>query len=285
MRIHSTWLAPLAALTLAIVSASDAAAQGFFQQLFGFSTPPAAEMPQSRPQPSLTPGGRPYNFPAQQSTPRRGGEDDDERGAKVGTLKTVCVRMCDGYYFPVSNATTKKGLFRDQMKCRSACGDEARLFHLPAGSTDVGEATDGNGRVYGLLNVAYKYRKSLVAGCQCRPAPWSEAEAARHQQYAEAEAVKSAAEAAQAAKMASVQEPAKPAPDAKAATVVADAVEAKAKPAKTTKLAGNVRAAANSSVAPTRRTQPSYAPTPPPSGAMALGGGGLVWPGEAPKRQ
>ena len=40
------------------------------------------------------------------------------------------------------------------------------------------------GRAYASYPVAFKYRKTLVQGCQCRPQPWTEAELARHRAYA-----------------------------------------------------------------------------------------------------
>ena len=54
--------------------------------------------------------------------------------------------------------------------------------------------TDLSGRAYGRLPQAFQYRKELVAGCACKPEPWSEAELARHEAYAmiEAEAAKEA---------------------------------------------------------------------------------------------
>jgi hypothetical protein len=43
---------------------------------------------------------------------------------------------------------------------------------------------DLSGRSYASLPNAFRYRKALVEGCSCKPAPWSVEEAARHQGYA-----------------------------------------------------------------------------------------------------
>ena len=43
---------------------------------------------------------------------------------------------------------------------------------------------DLTGRAYGSYPTAFKYRKTLVEGCGCRPQPWSETERARHRAYA-----------------------------------------------------------------------------------------------------
>ena len=41
---------------------------------------------------------------------------------------------------------------------------------------------------YAALPNAFKYRKTLVEGCRCRPQPWSEAELQRHRGYAQRQA-------------------------------------------------------------------------------------------------
>jgi hypothetical protein len=185
-------------------ASSSAHAQGFFEQLFG-ATPKSRPMPSLSVPPgqnqgysqggfsgTLTPGGRPY--PARDTNERRKDrldENGDEPGER-GTYRTLCVRMCDGYYFPISNSTTKKNFYRDQSKCKSTCGGEARLFVTPttmsiSPTASMENLVDLNGAAYAKLPVAFKYRKTLVAGCQCKPEPWSSAELNRHQRYAEAE--------------------------------------------------------------------------------------------------
>ena len=58
--------------------------------------------------------------------------------AAIATYRTLCVRLCDGFYFPISFATPEGGLARDAEQCRASCGVEARLFyHLnPGGSVE-----------------------------------------------------------------------------------------------------------------------------------------------------
>jgi hypothetical protein len=299
MRIHlgGPWAA-VAVIACAVLTATagPVAAQGFFQQLFGSIPPPPAPMPQ--------PSARPFVMPySNYSTRRPSQDDDDERASSGGKFKTVCVRMCDGFYFPISNSTSKKGFYRDQMRCRSACGDDARLFHLPAGATDIGDANDNNGRVYNLLPVAYRYRKALTPGCQCRQAPWSEAEQARHQQYAIKDADKQAQQKADnvaraeadktIGEKAEAGEATEPAP-----VSVADA-KGKAQKISANQKAGGARSATQQSGQPAgqqagRRPQatpaatlaaaaPKVAQQPAPMG-LGLGGGGYSWPGDPPRR-
>ncbi len=119
--------------------------------------------------------------------------------AHTGTYRTLCVRLCDGYYFPISFATTRSGLADDADKCSASCGAEARLFYYPNPGGAVETMTDLTGMAYSVLPNAFKYRKTLVSGCQCRLEPWSEAELARHRGYARGRpsGVESAGSAAQ----------------------------------------------------------------------------------------
>lgn len=219
----------------------------------------------------MTPGGRPYTLPSSPGSARSLSSGDDELPRSSGSYKTICVRMCDGFYFPVSNHTVRKGFYRDQMRCRAQCGEEGRLFYLPATTTEIDAALDLQGRVYGRLQTAYVYRRTLVAGCQCRPDPWSEVEAERHRQYADAEA------------------------DKKTAGVDAEPADAKDTAGEDdTRLNARERlpkpqsrlAVANSKPAP----KPTAMPRPPVQPASAIGasglfgGGQLVWPGDAPRR-
>jgi len=103
---------------------------------------------------------------------------------------TMCVRMCDGYYFPISHRVSRSRLHDDADVCRSRCSDSvAQLFYFPAPGGSMHTAVDLNGRGYASLPIAFQHRKRLVAGCTCRPEPWSEGAKARHHGYALAEGV------------------------------------------------------------------------------------------------
>lgn len=104
--------------------------------------------------------------------------DDGQR------FRTVCVRICDGYYWPISFSTTRGQFYRDEAQCQSSCGGEARLFYHPNPGGGMADAVDQTGRAYTQLATAFLYRRKRIDGCACRPAPWSEAELARHRQYA-----------------------------------------------------------------------------------------------------
>lgn len=102
----------------------------------------------------------------------------------VRTYRTMCVRLCDGAYFPISFATTRNRFAEDEARCAARCGSPTRLFAFPndGGSPDV--MKDRSGRSYIALPTAFQFRKGSDAACTCRAAPWEEASKARHRRYA-----------------------------------------------------------------------------------------------------
>lgn len=96
----------------------------------------------------------------------------------VSTFRTVCVRACDGFFFPISFQTTKNAFNRDEAICRATCpGAEAKLFAYPNPGGKMENASDINGEPYTNLQNAFRYRKEFVAGCSCKPEGMNWAEA------------------------------------------------------------------------------------------------------------
>lgn len=98
--------------------------------------------------------------------------------------RTVCVRLCDGYYFPVSAAAAPGEFQRDEATCRASCASPAKLFVYRNKDGSSETMTDLTGMPYGALATAYQYRVSYDAACTCSPAPWTETAANRHRLYA-----------------------------------------------------------------------------------------------------
>jgi hypothetical protein len=113
-------------------------------------------------------------------SPFGGIEQADAFGMTGGTYRTLCVRLCDGYYFPLSHAAPMSLLSRDADKCTAACGEEGRLFYHPTQTNDVSSALDFTGSAYSGLANAFRYRKALVDGCTCKPQSHLQAERASH---------------------------------------------------------------------------------------------------------
>jgi hypothetical protein len=85
------------------------------------------------------------------------------------TYKTICVRSCDGYYFPISFAATAAKFHDDEQVCQRACpAAEANLYTFRNPGEDVTRAVSLNGRPYTELPNAFKYRTEMSNACSCR---------------------------------------------------------------------------------------------------------------------
>lgn len=85
-----------------------------------------------------------------------------------GTYRTLCVRTCDGYYFPISFSTTRDRLPEDQQTCQAMCpaSDAKLFFHLnPGGGPEDMVALDG--QPYSSLPTAFQYRTRIESSCAC----------------------------------------------------------------------------------------------------------------------
>ena len=105
-----------------------------------------------------------------------------KRGAFGGSY-VVCVRACDGSFFPISYFG---GSPSDQQEvCQSLCPNATvALYSLPFGGT-IDEAVSINGEPYANLSNAHKFEQTFDASCSCRALgqSWAEALAAAEAKY------------------------------------------------------------------------------------------------------
>ncbi len=88
-----------------------------------------------------------------------------------GTYRTLCVRTCDGYYFPISFSTTSDRFPEDAQTCAAMCpGAQAELFYHPNPGGGPETMMSMGGVPYSSLPTAFQYRTSLNASCTCKPA-------------------------------------------------------------------------------------------------------------------
>jgi hypothetical protein len=128
------------------VNAARAAAQGggFFNDLFGNNNPQGAP----------------------------------DMGPPSSTYKTVCVRTCDGFFFPVSYATTPSRFPDDERACKQLCpAAEAVLYAFRYPGEDINQAVSISGQPYTALPNAFKYRQEFNPSCSCKAANQSWADA------------------------------------------------------------------------------------------------------------
>jgi Protein of unknown function (DUF2865) len=130
---------------------------------------------------------RPWSSVPREPEERKSNPQGSQRwqAPRWGTYRTVCVRLCDGYYWPISYATTRDRFSRDAKQCELGCPNRSRLFYHRSG-TEVDALVDLNGGSYTDLKQAFLYRTKFVADCTCRGNPWDEQVIAQHRAYAEA---------------------------------------------------------------------------------------------------
>lgn len=126
--------------------------RGLFETLFGGSAPGPSPAP---------------DFSGPEGQPLQG-----------GGYRTICVRTCDGYYFPISFSTTPAKFADDERLCQQMCpASEVILFTHRNPGEDVSQAVSLAGRGYRELPNAFRYRSEFNAACSCkRPGQsWAEA--------------------------------------------------------------------------------------------------------------
>ena len=97
------------------------------------------------------------------------GPGNTYRGLPFATYRTLCVRTCDGYYFPISFSTLPNYFQRDAKACQDRCAAPAQLYYHqnPGGSIEQMVSIADN-TTYKQLATAFQYRKQFKKGCSCK---------------------------------------------------------------------------------------------------------------------
>jgi hypothetical protein len=101
-----------------------------------------------------------------------------DSGPQSGTYRTVCVRTCDGGYFPISFATVPGRFPDDERTCKALCpATEANLYAYRNPGEDMNQAVSVNGQAYTALPNAFRFRQEFNPTCSCKAAgqTWADA--------------------------------------------------------------------------------------------------------------
>jgi len=93
-------------------------------------------------------------------------------------FRTVCVRMCDGAFFPVSFSTVQSRFGEDEALCKRQCpAAEVSLYTYTNPGQDIQQAVSLSGQLYSAMPNAFKYRTEYNPSCSCRGPgqTWAEA--------------------------------------------------------------------------------------------------------------
>jgi hypothetical protein len=88
--------------------------------------------------------------------------------------RALCVRTCDGYFFPLAYSTSQQNFTGDQQACEAACpGTEVELYYDQVPDEDGAKMVSGRtGAPYTQLPAAFLYKQAgyqRPAACGCNP--------------------------------------------------------------------------------------------------------------------
>lgn len=115
--------------------------RGFFESLFGGGPLP------DEPMPEIT-------------------EVPPEESQRFGGSRAVCVRTCDGYFFPLE--ASPGGREGARSMCQALCpGAATDLYFMPQGGA-IEQAASWNGQPYTALPNAGRYKRTFDPSCSCK---------------------------------------------------------------------------------------------------------------------
>lgn len=104
-----------------------------------------------------------------------GGGQEDIRGEDFygyegyQTVRTVCVRSCDGYFWPVSYSTLPEYAGNDAQQCQSQCpGAEVQLYYYNNPGQEPEQMVSLMGEPYATLPNAFRYQREFDSSCTCK---------------------------------------------------------------------------------------------------------------------
>jgi hypothetical protein len=98
-----------------------------------------------------------------------------------GTYRTLCVRTCDGYYWPISFSTVPGRFADDDRVCQRMCpAAQVVLYAHRNPGEEVSQAVSLSGQLYSDMPNAFLYRKQVTPACSCRRAGETWAHALQH---------------------------------------------------------------------------------------------------------
>lgn len=91
--------------------------------------------------------------------------------APMAGTRTLCVRLCDGYIFPIGRLHARADLPVHAAACSAACPNApSELFTLASGRSEMQDAVSLAGQPYRRMARANLDRRERVAACSCQPA-------------------------------------------------------------------------------------------------------------------
>ena len=88
------------------------------------------------------------------------------------TIRTVCVRLSDGYFWPISYATLPDYLSNDSAQCQQMCPNTpVELYYYDNPGQEAEQMRNQNGSPYSSLPNAFRYREAVDMASSCKVTP------------------------------------------------------------------------------------------------------------------
>lgn len=213
-------------------------------------------------------GGGQEEEPAQPETPIYRSIDPNAR------YRAVCVRLCDGFFYPLAYSTTAASLAQEAERCQSSCAAPAELYVYRNPGQEIEQAISLNGSAYMDLPVALKFRKTYVNGCSCKQSEYNPTAIEEANKRAEAEAAAQGGKGK--AKVAAAPAAAPAAPDVTGSNAPANPPAPAAVPQAQKPPAPPPPAAAAASPAQPAQTEASAAPAAPAAPGASPGTSSVI---------
>ncbi|WMS41227.1 DUF2865 domain-containing protein [Acuticoccus sp. MNP-M23] len=97
-----------------------------------------------------------------------GGSGRRKGSSREGSSRTMCVRLCDGFYFPINSRSHSDNYYDEMAMCVGRCpGSDVSLYVHYSGEPVERMRSAMTGEAYVNLPTAFDYRKTLSPSCGC----------------------------------------------------------------------------------------------------------------------
>ena len=97
-------------------------------------------------------------------------EEPEATAPPQNTIRTVCVRMSDAYYWPISYSTTRDYIPQDAAACEAQCpSQKVGLYFYDNPGQQPQQMINAAGQSYSSLPNAFAYRKQFDRTNTCKP--------------------------------------------------------------------------------------------------------------------
>lgn len=98
-------------------------------------------------------------------------EDGTGGYGAYGTIRTVCVRKSDGYFWPISYSTIQDYVNYDAQQCAASCpGTPVELYYYNNPGQEAEDMVSVTGERYASQSYAFAYRKAFDESARCQVA-------------------------------------------------------------------------------------------------------------------